>query len=346
MLEAVGLADRMHQKISTLSGGMRQRVALAAALLGDPELLVLDEPATGLDPEQRLELRCPALRRAPHARHACVLSTHNTTEVAALCQRVVVMRDRAGSSSTARPAELARRGRGPGLGGRRPGPAGQRSWMTAEGTWRHVGDPPAGATVAAPTLDDGYLLRRRSDRPDDERTGAAPGRRPTPEPSPGRPLLGRRRRAARSSALLCGCWTAGPAPVLVPGAAATGRGPRVLACATRPPPCSPPCRCPGSQRRALRLALVGAVALPGVAAGRRRPARRRAWPWPAARRWPRSGVAVATWLPVDRDVLRGRGGAAGVGECRGQLLGGRAGSGGRRRRAGGGPTRGGSLPRP
>ena len=94
---------------------MRQRVALAAALLGDPELLVLDEPATGLDPEQRLELR--ALLSASARRGTVVLSTHNTTEVAALCQRVVVMRDRPGAVPR-HPGRAARRGRGPGLGGR------------------------------------------------------------------------------------------------------------------------------------------------------------------------------------------------------------------------------------
>ncbi len=106
VLEAVGLADRMHQKIKSLSGGMRQRVALAAALLGDPELLVLDEPATGLDPEQRLELR--ALLSSSARRGTVVLSTHNTTEVAALCQRVVVMRDRPGAVPR-HPGRAARR---------------------------------------------------------------------------------------------------------------------------------------------------------------------------------------------------------------------------------------------
>ena len=47
----------MHQKIRRLSGGMKQRVALAAAMVGSPDLLVLDEPANGLDPDQRLQLR-------------------------------------------------------------------------------------------------------------------------------------------------------------------------------------------------------------------------------------------------------------------------------------------------
>ena len=161
VLEAVGLADRMHQKIKSLSGGMRQRVALAAALLGDPELLVLDEPATGLDPEQRLELR--ALLSSSARRGTVVLSTHNTTEVAALCQRVVVMRDgRVLFHGT--PAELRGCAEGRVWEDADQDPQAQRSWMTAEGTWRHLGDPPTGVTVATPTLDDGYLLLAATDR--------------------------------------------------------------------------------------------------------------------------------------------------------------------------------------
>jgi ABC-2 type transport system ATP-binding protein len=158
VLESVGLQDEMHRRIRGLSGGMRQRVALAAALLGSPDLLVLDEPATGLDPDQRLQLRSLLSQSG-----TVLMSTHNISEVAALCQRVYVMfAGRIHFAGT--PAELA------GLAGGRvweddqQDPRAIRSWLTATGTFRHLGDPPAGAEVVDPTLDDGYLLLAREHR--------------------------------------------------------------------------------------------------------------------------------------------------------------------------------------
>jgi ABC-2 type transport system ATP-binding protein len=160
VLEAVGLADVMHRRIRTLSGGMRQRVALAAALLGEPDLLVLDEPATGLDPEQRLQLRSTLSRAAASA--TVLLSTHNTAEVAALCQRVFVMTGgRVQFSGT--PAELAAVAAGRVWEAEREDPTALRSWVTAEGRYRHLGDPPSGASGVEPTVDDGYLLVTRQD---------------------------------------------------------------------------------------------------------------------------------------------------------------------------------------
>jgi ABC-2 type transport system ATP-binding protein len=158
VLESVGLADVMHRKVRALSGGMRQRVALAAALLGTPELLVLDEPATGLDPEQRIGLR--SLLSETARRGTVVLSTHNTSEVAALCQRVLVMRD-GQIHYDGTPQGLRTTAEGRVWEADEPDPRAARSWMTAEGRYRHVGVPPAGTDPASPTLEDGYLFVTR-----------------------------------------------------------------------------------------------------------------------------------------------------------------------------------------
>src|SRR5207302_11415811 len=89
VLDLVDLGDKASTKIKALSGGMRRRVALGQALLGDPDLLVLDEPTAGLDPEQRLRFREIVSERSVD--RTVILSTHQTEDVAALCPRVVVM---------------------------------------------------------------------------------------------------------------------------------------------------------------------------------------------------------------------------------------------------------------
>lgn len=76
VLDLVGLADRLEERVRALSGGMRQRLGLALALLGDPGLVVLDEPAVSLDPEQRLLLREQISLLGEHA--TVIVSTHLT----------------------------------------------------------------------------------------------------------------------------------------------------------------------------------------------------------------------------------------------------------------------------
>jgi ABC-2 type transport system ATP-binding protein len=161
-LTQVGLEDVMHKKIKSLSGGMRRRVILAQALLGHPELLVLDEPASGLDPEQRLRFREVVSAVAEH--HTVLLSTHQTEDVTALCQRVVVINGgRVLYDGT--PDIMVEHARGRVWLAAEPDPSAQLSWRTGSGHHRLICDPPPGAELAEPALEDAYLLLigRRTD---------------------------------------------------------------------------------------------------------------------------------------------------------------------------------------
>jgi len=155
VLGLVGLEREAQRKIKKLSGGMRRRLALALALIGDPDLLVLDEPTVGLDPEQRLRFRALVSEHA--VGRTVLLSTHQTEDVAALCPRVVVLAEgRVRFDGT--PRELAELARGQvWIAGERE-PAARLSWRTSDGVHRHVGEPPPGAELAEPSLEDGYLL--------------------------------------------------------------------------------------------------------------------------------------------------------------------------------------------
>jgi ABC-2 type transport system ATP-binding protein len=89
VVEACDLADRVDQRTGELSRGYRQRVGLAQAMLHDPDVLVLDEPTAGLDPNQVAALR--AVVRRIGERRTVLLSTHVLQEVQALCDRVLVL---------------------------------------------------------------------------------------------------------------------------------------------------------------------------------------------------------------------------------------------------------------
>ncbi len=89
LIDRVGLTPERHKHIRELSKGYRQRVGLAQALLGDPQLLILDEPTTGLDPNQLVEIR--ALIRLLGKDRTVILSTHIMQEVREMCDRVVIL---------------------------------------------------------------------------------------------------------------------------------------------------------------------------------------------------------------------------------------------------------------
>lgn len=90
-LSAVGLIDRRDARMRSLSGGMRRRAGLASALVGDPEILVLDEPTTGVDPEQRATLR--ELIRVQSKDRIIVFSSHVLEDVQQLADHVVVLHE-------------------------------------------------------------------------------------------------------------------------------------------------------------------------------------------------------------------------------------------------------------
>ena len=107
VVELVHLEKVLHQRVETLSKGFKRRVGLAQAILHDPEVLILDEPTDGLDPNQKHEMRLLIKQMAKNK--AIVLSTHILEEVEAVCTRaIIIARGKVLFDGT--PAELVERG--------------------------------------------------------------------------------------------------------------------------------------------------------------------------------------------------------------------------------------------
>jgi ABC-type multidrug transport system ATPase subunit len=112
-VERVDMGSRARAKLRTLSGGMLRRVGIAQAIVNEPELLLLDEPTAGLDPEQRVHFR--ALLRDLGRQATVVVSTHLVEDVGAACSQVALM-DQGKIVFQGTPAELTARGTQHGTG--------------------------------------------------------------------------------------------------------------------------------------------------------------------------------------------------------------------------------------
>ncbi len=108
VVEMIRIGEVMHQPIETLSKGYKRRVGVAQALLHDPDVLILDEPTDGLDPNQKYEMRTVIAAMQPNK--AIIISTHLLEEVEAVCSRaIIIAHGRILADGT--PAELAQRSR-------------------------------------------------------------------------------------------------------------------------------------------------------------------------------------------------------------------------------------------
>jgi len=107
LVERIGLAEVWNQRIEALSKGFKRRVGIAQALVHDPDVLILDEPTDGLDPNQKHDMR--ELIRLIAARKAIVISTHILEEVEAVCTRAIIIA-KGRMLADATPAELLAQG--------------------------------------------------------------------------------------------------------------------------------------------------------------------------------------------------------------------------------------------
>lgn len=103
LLAMVGLEEKARKKLKGFSGGQKQRIGIAQALLGDPEILVLDEPTAGLDPEERIRFR--GIISVLSQQKIVLLSTHIVSDIEAIANRVILLK-KGSILDVKRPAEL------------------------------------------------------------------------------------------------------------------------------------------------------------------------------------------------------------------------------------------------
>ena len=158
VLALVGLGTLGSKKVNALSGGQRRRLSIAQALMGDPALVILDEPTTGLDPEQRASLRGLLSEQARTS--AVLLATHQTEDVSALCDRVIVL-DGGKVCFDGRVNELVETAAGQVWIGPEANHGALTSWRTGTGLVRSIGGAPRpDSREVEPAVEDAYLLMR------------------------------------------------------------------------------------------------------------------------------------------------------------------------------------------
>ncbi|MGZ8689804.1 MAG: ABC transporter ATP-binding protein [Aeromicrobium sp.] len=158
VLELMNLQDRRTKCVSALSGGQRRRLAIAQALMGQPDLVLLDEPTTGLDPEQRASLR--GILSSYAIRGSVLLATHQTEDVSALCDRVIILDDGT-ICFDGTVQELLATARGQVWVGPEANQGALSSWRAGDGEIRSVGGTPTPTSRQVdPAVEDAYLLVR------------------------------------------------------------------------------------------------------------------------------------------------------------------------------------------
>ncbi len=165
VLELTDLEDVATEKIHRLSGGTRRRLAVAQAFLGSPELLLLDEPTAGLDPDHRM-----LLSRAIEgldSRATIILATQQAADLSARCERVVVL-EHGRVTYSGDIVEFVDRAAGRVWISNAADPTALATTTMLDGRFRHVGRPPHGAETTEPHIDDAYLMHRHM--PAEDRT--------------------------------------------------------------------------------------------------------------------------------------------------------------------------------
>ncbi|HEY7416071.1 MAG TPA: ATP-binding cassette domain-containing protein, partial [Ktedonobacteraceae bacterium] len=170
LLEVVSLSDVARRKLKTFSGGMKRRIGIAQALLNDPQLLIVDEPTAGLDPEERIRFR--NLLSELGGNRTVLLSTHIIEDIAQTCQKLAIMKN-GKVSFQGTIADLVNEARGNVWLITTQGPRPEGNFTVVStlnmGTtvqYRVVGEvpPAAEATPVDPSLEDSYVWIMREQR--------------------------------------------------------------------------------------------------------------------------------------------------------------------------------------